>query len=224
MKPKLYVLHGALGSCESLQGVAHLLEPNFEVYLHTFPGHGHVAPIPNWTLGKLAEHLLETLPESAFVFAYSMGGYVALLAETLKPGYLNALFCLGTKFDWSAESSAREIKKLDCAFLQAKAPEYVAQLKVLQGEDRWEALLHETGQMMQDLSERETLHRAAFTGLKCPVTICLAENDRMVSRTESLEMLNVLPKAEFVGIEGGHSLDSIDQNVLANLIKERFLG
>lgn len=159
-----------------------------------------------------------------YVFGYSMGGYVGLMTENLRPGTLLGLVTLGTKFDWSLESGAREIKKLDADFLRTKAPEFVNDLIRLHGADRWTGLLTETAGMMRDLVEGGALETAQMKGIQSKVLFCRASDDRMVSRAETEAVAEALPKGHFLELPGAHGLNTVDVRLLAETVRQAFMG
>jgi len=223
-RPPLLLLHGALGSGVQLEPLAQALDPHFETHIHEFPGHGARTAVSEWTLRTLAEDVLSHWSGSMFVVGYSMGGYVGLMAEHLHPGFLRGLVTLGTKFDWSPESGAREIKKLDADFLRAKAPEFVDDLIRMHGADRWSALLTETAGMMRDLVEGGALSPAQLQHIECRVHLCRAADDRMVTRTETEAVAEALLKATFLELPGAHGLNTVEVGVLAEAVKQAFMG
>ena len=126
-KPTLLLLHGALGSPDTLQPLAEQLAADFEVKIFAFSGHGgrevrmEAFSLPHFAtevLAFLTAH--ETSP--AHVFGYSMGGYAALLAAVQEPNRFASITTLGTKLDWSPESAAAETRFLDPEKMLAKVP------------------------------------------------------------------------------------------------------
>jgi len=222
-KPPICLLHGALGSSAQLEALASELESEFEPLIHAFPGHGARKGFGAWTLSSLAQDFLQARREPIFAFGYSMGGYVDLMAEAQRPGFLLGLLTLGTKFDWSPEATEREIKKLDPGFLSAKASDFVESLKRLHGSDRWMPLLAETADMMRELSEGGTLSEVELKKISTRVCLGWASNDRMVSRAETEAVHALIARSTFELFEGAHALESVEVSALAAAIKREFL-
>ena len=92
------------------------LSTEFDVYSFNFPGHGGTEPFESFSMDAFAKatadfiktHQLKNLP----VFGYSMGGYVALYLESMYPSTFQKVITLGTKYEWSEEIAAKEIKML----------------------------------------------------------------------------------------------------------------
>ena len=114
----ILLLHGALGSLEQFDKLQTQLSANFIVHTLNFSGHGG-QPIPKkgFSIELFANDVLNYLDEkkipSINIFGYSMGGYVALHLAVHHPERIKSIFTLATKFEWSEESTAREVKMLN---------------------------------------------------------------------------------------------------------------
>src|SRR5512134_553147 len=108
----MILLHGALGAAGQFAAFASHF-PSGSTHTFDFVGHGADAPPDGpLTIPRLAAQLesyveAHSLHGSA-CFGYSMGGYVALLLTATRPGLLGPVTTFATKFDWTAESAARE--------------------------------------------------------------------------------------------------------------------
>ncbi len=200
-KPDLLLLHGALGSAAQLETLAPLLEEKFTVHTYNFPGHGgkpfaeHPLDIP-----VLAEHLLDHLREfhliGCMVFGYSMGGYVALHLESIKPGCFSSIMTFGTKFRWNTDVAEHETKMIDPDFLLKKAHNFTEMLHRRHQPNDWKELCKQTAHLMQALG-RHPMTAEDFAKVECPVRVVVGDRDQMVSIEESQHVFTCLPKADF---------------------------
>src|SRR5689334_13100853 len=115
MNPIL-ILHGALGSASQLEPVKSMMESNgMRVHLLSFSGHGGISFQKNFGIEQFADDTLHYIKsyqlKQVNIFGYSMGGYVALWLAKQYPDVVGKIVTLGTKFDWSVESAAKEVKK-----------------------------------------------------------------------------------------------------------------
>lgn len=222
---KIILLHGALGSKTELEPLSNELKTlGFTTYSFSFSGHGETVYSGVFGIEQFAKELQEFIEtnslQSASVFGYSMGGYVALYLETLFPGRLKKIVTLGTKFNWNKESAEKEIKMLDENFLNAKAPHFVQKLKTLHG-DKWTELLKQTANMMRILSENEFLPAGKLHHVKSRVLLGLGDKDKMVTFDETKEKSEQIPDAKmFTLTETAHGLETADVKILANRMKE----
>src|SRR5574341_2268135 len=90
LKPRLLLLHGAVGAGSQFDFLLPLLGERYEVHRLDFEGHG-VSPLRGrpFRTEHLAENVAEYLDRSALesvdIFGYSMGGYVALYLAHAQP-------------------------------------------------------------------------------------------------------------------------------------------
>lgn len=100
-----------------MQAIADTFSSSFEVHHPNWPGHGDSPLVTyKYDVSSYVQFLLtyiESLQNTVYVFGYSMGGYIALMAALEKPDLFKKIITLATKLDWSPESAAREIKMLD---------------------------------------------------------------------------------------------------------------
>ena len=66
MAQKILLLHGALGSAESLNPLKEVLEKDFEVFTYTFKGHGgSEIPSEDFTISNFANEVLDFIDENS---------------------------------------------------------------------------------------------------------------------------------------------------------------
>jgi pimeloyl-ACP methyl ester carboxylesterase len=153
-----------------------------------------------------------------------MGGYVALNLAIQQPQLVNSIMTLGTKFDWTLESSAQEIKMLNPDIIEQKVPKFVKYLESLHGEDNWKILMVKTTQLMFNLGNGTSFKDEDLKNVKQPVLLCLGDQDTMVSQKETKTISKILPNSSLRLIQDfKHAIATIDNVVLAEHIAEYFL-
>ena len=99
MKPKLLLLHGALGSSEIFIPLVEELKNDFECIVFDFPGHGNakfeeIDFSVEYFSSKLNNFILSNGYDELIVFGYSMGGYIALNTELNFPNSFKKIITL----------------------------------------------------------------------------------------------------------------------------------
>lgn len=223
-RPPLILLHGALGSKAQLQSLASQLNTHFETHTLNFGGHGGL-PIPDtgMSMPVFARDVLLYMQEhelaQADFFGYSMGGYVALYLARKHPDKVGRIFTLGTKFDWTADSAAREVRQLDPEVISEKVPQFADQLRQRHHPQDWTSVLESTAYMMSALGSGLGLSEADFQAITQQVRITRGSLDKMVSEAESQTVAEAIPHGSFENLEGiKHPIESIDAQAMASLI------
>ena len=188
MQP-LLLLHGAIGSMDQLIPLRDELSTEFDVYSFNFPGHGGKEPFESFSMDAFAKatadfiktHQLKNLP----VFGYSMGGYVALYLESMYPSTFQKVITLGTKYEWSEEIAAKEIKMLRPDVIEQKLPAFAQQLANRHGAMELKNVLDKTAAMLLGLGKHPLLSSAVLQKITCPTLVLLGEKDNMVSTEET---------------------------------------
>ncbi len=226
--PNLILLHGALGSKLQLAPLAERLREHFEVHSLNFEGHGGRSSNRAFKLDYFTENLKQFIEDkkldSPNIFGYSMGGYVALKLAISHPDKVNRIMTLGTKFDWSPESAAREVKMLNPAVIEEKVPKFATQLKERHAPEDWKDVLHKTAEMMLALGNGDAHKPADFNNVSCPVLITVGSADNMVSMEESQQIAQAIPHSSFEVFEGfKHPIEQVDVVVLGERVKLYFM-
>ena len=220
MKPTIILLHGALGSGEQLNSLQDALRAQFKVVNHTLHGH-HRDNLAPFTMSELGEEVIQLANQHpwCWIFGYSMGGYAAIKAAC-KSNKIKGIICLGTKFNWSKESTAKEKAMLQPDQIMAKVPALAEQLEQRFGPG-WTELVEHTARMMQTLCDKDQLQVKEIQNIECPVLVLRGEFDKMVSEEESRVMTDILPRGKFETLtEVNHPIDSADAQELTELITE----
>ena len=223
MQP-LLLLHGAIGSMDQLIPLRDELSTGFDVYSFNFPGHGGTEPFESFSMDAFAKatadfiktHQLKNLP----VFGYSMGGYVALYLESMYPNTFQKVITLGTKYEWSEEIAAKEIKMLRPDVIEQKLPAFAQQLANRHGAMEWKNVLDKTAAMLLDLGKHPLLSSAVLQKITCPTLVLLGEKDNMVSTEETQNAAAALVNGQYELLpNSAHPIEQISVSTLAEKIK-----
>ena len=219
----ILLLHGAIGAKDQLEPLSkELSAKGYQTYSFNFSGHGQTPFQNTFSISQFAEELesfIETNHlEKPDVFGYSMGGYAALYLASQHANLLGNIITLGTKFEWSPEISAREIKMLDAKTIEEKVPKFAAALQTRHGND-WQLLLQKTAEMMTELGKNNVLDPTAFSKVKNKVFIGLADGDTMVSSEETDNAASKIVGAKrFTFQNAKHPIESVNAAELALVI------
>ena len=219
------LLHGALGSSSQLLPLKTQLENiGHIVYTLKFSGHGGQPFSENgFGIEIFAEELLQFLNsqkiERINIFGYSMGGYVALWLAHQHPERFQKIITLGTKFDWSPESAAKEVKMLDPEKLQEKVPAFAETLKQRHLPNDWKILLQKTAEMMLTLVNKPPLTDEVLKQIKIPTMICQGEMDAMADINYTKQVAGYLPQAECKMLaKTPHPIEKVKLNLITELL------
>ena len=225
MKQPLLLLHGALGSPETLAPLAELLASDFDLHTLPFAGHcGRAVEPATFSLGYFADevqgYLAAHMSGPAHVFGYSMGGYAALLAATKEPARFASITTLGTKLDWSPESAAAETRFLDPERLLAKVPAFAETLRQRHAPADWTAVLHATAALMTAAGAAPPLPAGALAALQVPVQVLVGDADHTAGSPEGLALAARLPQGQVeVLANTPHPLERVNLAVLAARVR-----
>ena len=206
-RPRILLLHGGLGARDQMAPLAEQLESALDPVSLNLPGHGDadlsgggfdietmrarvIHELESWHLGRVS------------VFGYSMGGYVALEVARRRPDLVNAVITLGTKFDWTPESAAREARFLDAGKIKAKVPYFAEQLELRHKALGWEAVLAHTAALLTSLGNEPVLNPDKLREVHCPVRIMVGDKDGTVSVEESLAASRAVDRGELEVLPG----------------------
>jgi len=221
----IILLHGAIGAADQLDLLATVLkEKNHNVYTFNFSGHGKIPFQNQFGIEQFANELESFIKTNNLnqptIFGYSMGGYVALHLAHQKLNLLGNIITLGTKFEWSPEIAAKEIKMLDAKTIAEKVPKFAEALKTRHGND-WEALLQKTADMMLGLGTNNTLKLTDVSLIENKVLIGLADKDTMVSLDETTAVYKQLKNgAMYMLPNTKHPIESVNVSLLSKIISD----
>lgn len=224
---KILLLHGALGSAQSLKPLHDVLQNDFEVYSLSFQGHGgSELPQSDFSMAGFANEVMAFLDakniDSISVFGYSMGGYVGLYLARYFPEKIEKLFTLATKLNWTAEGSQKEASMLNPTVIKEKVPKFASGLEQMHGEN-WESLMHKTAQMMLNLGNNPEVKETDFEQITTPVLVSVGDKDAMVTLEETINAYRKLPNSNLMVFPKTiHPIEKVDVAELAHQVK-RFM-
>ena len=223
-KPTLLLLHGALGSPDTLSPLAAHLEGSFEVKMLAFAGHGGRMVHPGtFTLLHFADEVREFLAECetapAHLFGYSMGGYAALLAARQEPKRFATITTLGTKLDWSPDTAAAETRFLDPEKILAKVPAFAEQLRQRHAPADWAAVVRATAGMMVAAGATPPLTATDLAAIAVPVQVLLGDANPTANSEAGAKLAAQLPNSRYqVLTNTPHPLERVDLADVASRI------
>ncbi len=199
----MLLLHGAISTAAEFDSILSAFPEPGGLHAFDFPGHGAMAGddgpfgIEAFAAATIAE-MDRIGRQSAELFGFSMGGYVALYLAATLPERVERVVTLGTKMDWTPEGAAREVKMLDPDTIDAKVPAFGATLRARHGDPGWRNNLAATASMMTGLGNAPLLTDELLATIRCPVRITVGDRDRMVSIEESIAAYRAIPESELV--------------------------
>jgi len=226
MKKTLYILHGALGAAEQLKPLAELLSDNYNIITLDFEGHGLGEEVSRpYRMEYFAENVINLMNDNNIdkcsIFGYSMGGYVGLYCAVKYPEKIESVITLGTKFYWTPENAASEIKKLNPDIIEQKIPVFAEILKKRHEKHTWRTLLEKTAEMMTDLGNNPTLTENDVREITAKLCIGVADKDNMVSVEETAQLASTNEKAGFYVLPHSlHPIEKVNNEILSQIIRQ----
>ncbi|MEO5952521.1 MAG: alpha/beta hydrolase, partial [Chloroflexia bacterium] len=228
-KPALLLLHGALGAKIQFEPLTSLLAEHFTVHSVNFEGHGDAPALDRpFRMEHFIENVLDYLAtnniQTARVFGYSMGGYVASLLASTFPDKVHSIATLGTKFYWDPETAARETAFLDPDKIKAKVPQFAATLNARHIAYGWENVLRATADLLNTLGETGGLRAPTLSQIQCPVRVIVGDRDRTIPVPEAHEVYRALPQGQLQVLPATpHEFERIDSGQLAQILLSFFI-
>lgn len=217
----LLLLHGAIGGKDQLRPLAEKLEGRFIVHTLNFSGHGGEPMPEKFSIETFANDVLRYLKKNKIakvnIFGYSMGGYVALYLAKHHPEKVEKIFTLATKFLWSPEIAAKEIKMLDAGKIAEKIPAFAQALEKRHTPGDWKTVLTKTAEMMLAMGDQNPLQLADYESIAHPVLVTIGDKDTMVTQEETKEVCRKLQQARYIVLpETQHPIEKADLATLTN--------
>lgn len=148
-----------------------------------------------------------------------MGGYVALYLEAKLPGTFAQIITLGTKFNWSPDIAAKEVRMLQPDIIEDKVPKFAAHLERMHAPNDWKLNMRLTADMMERMGEHPPYKDVDISKVNCQVTLTLGSKDMMVTEAETSAVKAQLSNASFHLFEGfEHPLEKVNIEVLADYL------
>ncbi|MEO1517466.1 MAG: alpha/beta hydrolase [Bacteroidota bacterium] len=224
-KANLILLHGALGSQAQMQDFKACLQDDFAVYDLNFEGHGGRKSEAKFSIERFAQNILALMAEKSIdqshLFGYSMGGYVALYLAKTQPERVGRIATYATKFHWTPEVAAKEVKMLNPEIIEQKVPRFAQQLAQTHQPTDWKEVLHKTAGMMQELGEGKGLQEQDLQQISHRVLINVGDQDKMVGMEESKTAAQALPNGAWNILKDFvHPFDRIDVQKLSVEVRQ----
>jgi pimeloyl-ACP methyl ester carboxylesterase len=229
MRRPIILLHGALGSSSQLEPLKNILEAKDRIVdTLNFSGHsGRPFSENGFGINAFAQDILKHLDHKAIdtadIFGYSMGGYVAMWLAHQHPERVHAITTLGTKFDWSPESAEQEIKKMDPEKILAKVPAFARILEHRHAPHDWKELIRKTAAMMFDLGQKPMLTPEIFSSLTHHIHVLLGDQDEMADRHYSETVAGWISHGDFHLLEKTpHSIEKVNLDRIVNYLSDEY--
>jgi len=215
---KLLLLHGALGAAQQMEPLAELLDANAICF--DLPGHGAKAQDDApFEIERMALCVGELIKEPTDLVGYSMGGYVALYLAATRPDKVKSVVTLATKFNWTPEGAAHEVRVMNAEKIKEKVPAFAALLEKRHG-NHWPNVMKKTANMMLALGQHPSLTVALLNAIECPVLLLRGTEDTMVSKEETLWAQSQIRNARFAELERQpHPFEKVDLNILIEALQ-----
>ena len=219
----LLLLHGALGSKVQFNELKSFLSKKYDVHVLNFAGHGGRSTEKVFSNEFFSKDIVEYLDENKIdhcdILGYSMGGYVALHFAKTNPAKIGKIMTLATKFNWTPETAAKEIKKLNPVTIEQKVPKFAAMLEARHAPNDWKIVLDKTADLMKGLGNGHALNENDFSGINNEILIAIGDADKMVSIEESKKVADILPNGKLLILEGvEHPIEQVDTQLLHDVI------
>ena len=225
---QLLLLHGAIGSKEQFVNLEEKLKGSFETHSINFSGHGgKTIPGEPFSISLFAGDVLSYLDklkiEKIDIFGYSMGGYVGLYLCKNYPGRVNKIFTIASKFKWSDEIGAKEIKMLDPVKIKEKIPAFADELQKRHSPGDWKLVLAKTEEMMTNLGRNNELKDEDYSLIENLVLVSVGDRDKMVSIQETDEVYRKLKNRQMLLLpDTPHPFENVPLKRLEPEIKNFF--
>ncbi len=225
MANPLLLLHGALGSAAQFEQLEKTLKPTTTVYSMNFEGHGGRLSDRDFSMPVFVKNVVDFLDEkeieTADIFGYSMGGYVALCLAHQLPDRVGRIITLGTKLDWTMEVYEAQKRMLDPEKIEAKVPAFAATLAKTHAPNDWKTVVHKTADMMKMLASGEKLSDTDLKAIRQSVTIAVGDQDHMVSREESEHASELMTKAKLEVLKDTpHAFEKVSIDNILELLRD----
>ena len=218
---QILLLHGAIGAEEQLFPLRDELQSShYDIHTLNFSGHGR-KPMPvHFSIESFAEETLAYIRQydlqELYVFGYSMGGYVAMYLSSLYPGLIKKIITLGTKYSWSPEIAAKEIKMLRPEIIEEKVPAFAEILSRRHGENEWKILVKATAAMLTKLGNKPLLENSCLEKISSDTLLLIGEKDNMVSLEETINAAEQLNNSSvFILPDTFHPIEQVNTKMLS---------
>lgn len=233
MIESIVVLHGALGAAAQMQPIGDTVRTidgiERDVHVIELPGHGNTPlardedfAIAHYT-AVLAERMAALRLDRPWCFGYSMGGYVALTLEARAPQTFSGIATLGTKFAWTPDGAAREVRRLDAQKLREKVPQFAAMLEARHANaGGWELMLSRTASLLRTIGDAPVLTEDMLSRVRIPTVIAAGTRDDTVTADETPVAARATG-GQCVMLENiGHPIETVPTDAVVALMRTLF--
>lgn len=197
MPPTLVMLHGAIGSGESLQVLASALSPHACIETPNLLGHGG-RPVPaSLSVQALADDVISYMDERqiarAFMFGYSFGGYTALYLARHHPDRVRGICLLAVKYVFDVKTVRHFSYLADPDRLRRPGSEYPTALARRHYPQDWVAITMLNKNLFLELGTNPALSEQDLRSINVPTLIISADQDQLVPWAETLALSQLIP-------------------------------
>jgi len=222
----LLLLHGAAG-CTQLETAPLLrrLEPHYRVMAFDFSGHGASEDGAAFSADLFADNARAVLDyadiETADVFGFSMGGYIALHLADRHPDRARRLAVHGTNIEWGDARVEAMHRRLNVDAIQARHPQRAEQLATLH--TNWKRLFWRMRAFISELPDRSPQMAQAVSIRDHPTLVSAVDQDDLFPLDAPLGLHGVLPNSHLALIPGQrHALQNVNLDTLVPLLRQHF--
>lgn len=187
----------------------------------------HVDMTRDGSIEAIASRALEALPAGFILFGFSFGGYVAREIVRQAPDRVQALVLMGTSARASVKPAAPapgaagvKFSGLNRRTIEASLlPDHASECVI-------ERIRSMSVRLGGQVFERQSAMRREgdldrLTSIRCPTLVISADGDRLRSVEEGRELVDRIPRAEFVVIEGsGHMMPiEVPEKLVATVVE-----
>jgi pimeloyl-ACP methyl ester carboxylesterase len=226
----IILLHGAAGAMDQLAELEKNLADSLLVHRFNFSGHGGL-PFSNepFSIPSFAEEVIRFLDkkeiESAHIFGYSMGGYVAMYLAKFHPHRVNKIITLATKFNWNENIASKEVKMLDPEVIEKKVPAFAAVLQKRHAPNNWKTVLEKTSALLIEMGKDNPLKPVDYKNIRHQTLILLGDLDKMVTTEETREVYQLMPHAKMAILaDTPHPVEMVNTAKLVSEIRAFILN
>ncbi len=227
-KPKLLLLHGALGSASSWSAHKAELEKYFELFVPDLPNHGDSAEQPlepglEWLTNWVGNYCNQHINGNFYFAGHSMGGYLGLnLAAMHQPGLLKTM-TIGTVMNWDVDKANKEASRLNPEIMEQKIPAFCETLANLHGTD-WRELVLQTADILLSIGHKP-INTNDLNRILCPVAMARGTKDNMVTEDETTAAVEAIANGSYLVLENQpHQIENVDPSLLSEEMKRYFIG
>lgn len=191
---KLVCIHGSLGTKKEFSKILPFLESQYEVILYEIPHHGERKDAPlAFSLPVLVNDFLAFLDlyGAAYVYGFSLGGYLAIAATIQDSKNIKGIVTQGTKFRWNKQVAAENIAQMQKEPSSKGEIAFRQYLETLHG-DYLPQILQKTIDFTLELGDNPIVTPENVKNLKIPVRITRGGKDAVASREGSLAVADAI--------------------------------